>query len=276
LIELVILLECYLLECKEVAVLGSSAYLLVSHGSRDPRPQIAMEHLAQLIADRQTRAGGWHGSIKSPLVGTAVLELAPFPLHQQIQQFADRAIEQGYEILEIVPIFLLPGVHVMEDIPAEVQQAQQSLQTKITLVIRPHLGADPNLGKNLGKLLLNPVTPEVTAITTGRILLSHGSRRPNSHQAVESIADALGALPAYWSVPPNLETQVIAQVKQGYQHIAILPYFLFEGGITDAIGQEVERLKQQFPYVQFHLARSIGATPALADLLLARLMPIPH
>ncbi|QYO64046.1 hypothetical protein [Leptolyngbya sp. 7M] len=30
----------------------SSAYLLVSHGSRDPRPEIALEHLAELVRQR--------------------------------------------------------------------------------------------------------------------------------------------------------------------------------------------------------------------------------
>lgn len=248
---------------------SSSAYLLVSHGSRDPRPQIAMTHLAELMVNRlQSGTGRWHGS-SSPLIDTAVLELAPLPLHQQIQQFANQAIAQGYETVEILPIFLLPGVHVMEDIPAEVQQAQQDLQSQVTLVLRPYLGSDPDLGQ----LLLNPVETEVMATATGRIVIAHGSRRPQSHQVVEAIATALGAIPAYWSVPPSLETQVIAQVKQGYQQIAILPYFLFEGGITDAISQEVARLHQQFPYVQLHLARPIGATPALADRLLSRLLP---
>ncbi len=246
-----------------------SAYLLVSHGSRDPRPEIAMEHLAQLVADR-LRSGprvSSHDLKNLPLVGTAVLELGPIPLHQQIQQFADRAVQQGYEAIEILPIFLLSGVHVMEDIPAEVDTARQRLQAQIELIVRPYLGCD----SALGNLLLNPVDPEVTVPSTGRIVMSHGSRRANSHQAVEAIATQLNATVAFWSVPPSLETQVTELVKQGYQQIAVLPYFLFEGSITDAIGQEVERLKQQFPYVRLHLGRSIGATPQLADFVLERI-----
>ena len=32
----------------------SSAYLLVSHGSRDPRPEVAMQQLAKLIGQGQS------------------------------------------------------------------------------------------------------------------------------------------------------------------------------------------------------------------------------
>lgn len=256
----------------------SSAYLLVSHGSRDPRPQIAIDHLAKLVAQRLSRVstslavstaaqGTWISSLAqstSPIsVGTAVLELAPLPLHQQIQNFARMIAAQGYTHLEIVPLFLLPGVHVMEDIPQEVNLSQSALPTDMTLEIRPYLGSHPHLKH----LLVNPLYPITASPTAGKILLAHGSRRPNGNQPVETIATQLNAIPAYWSVSPSLETQLSRLIKQGYQQIAILPYFLFEGGITDAIIQEVHRFSQQYPYVQLQLGKPIGATPALADLL---------
>lgn len=274
----------------------SSAYLLVSHGSRDPRPQIALEHLAQSVANRLLKQQGrqasnarewatrkmyaaveappaieagtteqYGGSSRwMPLVGTAVLELAPLPLHEQIRQFAEQAIVAGYETVKIVPLFLLAGVHVMEDIPAEIAIARQALNHAIKFDLRPHLGSHPNLWK----LLINPVDAFAAAPQTGKILIAHGSRRPDSHQLVEAIAARLGAVPAYWSVAPSLEDQVTVLVKHGHQQIAILPYFLFEGGITDAIRQTVEQLNQRFPYARLHLSQPLGATPELADCVL--------
>ncbi|GAB4379143.1 MAG: hypothetical protein Kow00121_32660 [Elainellaceae cyanobacterium] len=275
----------------------SSAYLLISHGSRDPRPQIAIEHLAKLVAQRlqpvqlaveaercipasMANLGlgniGDAGSGSSseyrqplsapafPLMGTAVLELGPTALHQQIQQFAELAGSQGYDCIQLVPLFLLPGVHVMEDIPTEVEAAQQQLGAAIVLNICPYLGSHPHLPE----LLINPIDPIANSSTTGKILISHGSRRPHGNQPVELVAARLNALPAYWSVPPDLETQITALVKQGCQQIAIVPYFLFEGGITDAIAQEVDRLASHFPYVHLHLTRPIGATPQLADCII--------
>lgn len=242
---------------------------------------MAINHLAVLVAQRlQSARSTALATVNSPtattrltnasappLVGTAVLELAPSPLHQQIQQFAERALAQGYTQLQVVPLFLLPGVHVMEDIPTEVEQAQQALGSSIALEIRPHLGSHPPL-PNLLERLDNSIA---TIPSPGKILLAHGSRRPGGNQPVEQIAARLNALPAYWSVPPDLETQLTALVKQGCQQIAILSYFLFAGGITDAIAQEVDRLAFQFSQVQIHLSPPIGATPALAEQILALL-----
>lgn len=258
----------------EVFLRFSSAYLLVSHGSRDLRPQVALEHLSSLVAQRlhrqrqaqgdsrlAERAGTDADLSQLPLVGTAVLELAPLPLHEQMRQFAERALAMGYEVVEILPLFLLPGVHVMEDIPAELALAQQKMQHSVQFSLRPYLGSHADLGQ----LLLNPVEPLLTAPQVGKVLAAHGSRRPGSSQPIERVAAQLGALPAYWSVPPSIEAQVTHLVKQGYQQIAVLPYFLFEGGITDAIGQAVEHLRQQFPYAQLYLGRPLGATSELAN-----------
>jgi sirohydrochlorin cobaltochelatase len=264
--------------------LKTSAYLLVAHGSRDPRPQIAIEHLAKSVAQRlqvqelrsETVAQvgvssrdphfmqpplGQFAALTGPPVGTAALELAPAPLHQQIQQFADKIFAQGYQHLQILPLFLLPGVHVMEDIPAEVAIARQALSSDLSLEIRPYLGSHPQLAQ----LLINPVEPIETSATAGKILLAHGSRRLHGNRPVEEIAAQLGAVPAYWSVAPSLDTQVNELIQKGFQQIAILPYFLFEGSITDAIEQTVQHLAQQFPYAQLHLGRAIGPTPQLAE-----------
>lgn len=199
-----------------------------------------------------------------PPVGVAELELAPLPLHQQICQFAELALSQGYNQVQILPVFLLPGVHVMEDIPAEVALARQVLGSRLSLEIRPYLGSHPNLKH----LLINPVDPIATSAVASKILLAHGSRRAEGNQPVEQTAAHLGALPAYWSVAPSLEDRVTEFVKQGSQQIAILPYFLFEGGITDAIADVVTHLVQQFPYVQIHSGRVIGPSPQLADLVI--------
>jgi sirohydrochlorin cobaltochelatase len=258
------------LKVLEVALHFSSAYLLVSHGSRDPRPQIALKHLAKLVAQRLQRTPiplgqspgqfGHHKLEQMPFIGTAVLELGTLPLHQQICQFAQQAIERGYEAVQIVPLFLLAGVHVMEDIPAEVELARQQLQN-----VEIHVGAHLGSQERLWQLLQNPVEPLTTYPEVGKVVIAHGTRRAESNLAIEQIAAQLGALPAYWSVTPNLETQITELIKRGHQTIAVLPYFLFEGGITDAIRQTVEQVNFQFPYARIHFVQPIGATPALAD-----------
>ena len=240
-----------------------SAYLLVIHGSRDPRPQQSLEQLAALVTQELA-------SSHSPaLIGTAVLELASLALHEQIEQFAEKAIATGYEKITLLPLFLLPGVHVMEDIPAEVAIAQTKLPS-IALEVAPYLGSYPELATTLSQSASQSMSQSALS---ARILMAHGSRRSGGNQTIEAIATALKALPAYWSVAPGLEEQVNQLVQQGYSQIAIQPYFLFAGGITDAIAQQVDQLAQQFPETQLVLGDPIGTTPALAKLIADRLDP---
>ena len=117
------------------------AYLLVIHGSRDPRPLKSATVLAQQLQDEFGQ---------SCLVGLASLECAASPLHQQITAFGVHALSKGCQFLKIVPLFLLPGVHVGEDIPAEVALAQETLAWKafgnrLSVDILPYLGSYPGM-----------------------------------------------------------------------------------------------------------------------------------
>ncbi|MEH2247691.1 sirohydrochlorin chelatase [Nostoc sp.] len=271
-----------------------SAYLLVSHGSRDPRPEIAMQQLARLVRNKLDNSSNQTSAINGvvsqskyeKLVGIAYLEMSPQPLSEQIQQFAKsafcdaclekfrsaeaaaptfrcgelRQLSQNENHLKIVPLFLLPGVHVMTDIPAEVALAQSALSQDIMIDLQPYLGSHPDLEKLLAKQI-------ATIKAEAWILLTHGSRRPDSEKPVQAIARSLGAVVAYWSVPASLESRVKELVAAGYREIAILPYFLFAGGITDAIAASIEELKLQFSAVNFQLAEPLGASAELAELI---------
>ncbi|MBP0000381.1 MAG: sirohydrochlorin chelatase [Cyanobacteria bacterium SID2] len=234
----------------------SRAYLLVSHGSRDPRPLVEMKRLAQWVAER----------IPEAAVGTAVLECHPQPLHRQLLSFVDRLPDfQG--VLSIVPLFLLPGVHVKEDIPEELALARSQLPEAVSATVLPYLGSSPQIVNFLAGRAAD--FPSVRAW----VMVSHGSRRPGGNAPVESLAERLQqhldrpVRAAYWAVEPNLEHQIVQLIESGVQSIAILPYFLCCGGLTDAIGERVKHLADRFPTVQFALADPIGASPELADLV---------
>lgn len=231
-----------------------SAFLLVAHGSSDPRPQQALEQLAHRI-QQQLQASG-----ESVYVGTATLECAPTPLHEQIQQFGQQVRAVGGTRLQILPLFLLPGVHAIEDIPAEVELARPHLEPGLRLELLPYLGSHPQLGR----LLASEAPPSTTQCC---LLLSHGSRRPGSNQPIVALADQLGAVPAYWSIDPSLSDMIQTYIRQGYQQIQILPYFLFSGSITDVIETTIEQFSHQYPQVRFHLAPPLADHPQLADLI---------
>lgn len=290
-------------------VVASTAYLLISHGSRDPRPQEAMNRFADLmrkhlemtkertqeiadetvsqassaILDREPREPLDHGLlVQEPLgkttlltrprrevtpaaschviVGTACLELAPLSLSEQIYKFALRLRAIGVRELKLLPMFLMPGVHVVEDIPSEVEAARERLQDdSLKLTLCPHLGSHSKITHVLANRLAS-VPAEAT------LLVAHGSRKPKGNRAIRQLAERLGTRVAYWSTPPDIETQVIELMQQGCQKLTILPYFLFAGGITDAIVHRTEELAERFPKVNFRLLPTLGATDEIAGL----------
>ena len=279
---------------------ASTAYLLISHGSRDPRPQEAMNRLANLVRKQleathlspvkedlsnephevdgralleghagqtagQTSVLTRPGLTTSPparskvIVGTACLELSPLPLSEQIHEFGLRLKAAGINKLKLLPMFLMAGVHVMEDIPEEVEEARQLLGDSLELTLCPHLGSHPKISVVLADRL-SSVPAE------GSLLVAHGSRRPKGNRAIAGLARRLETAVAYWATPPDIETQVIELMQRGCQRLTILPYFLFAGGITDAITHRTEELAERFPKICFRLLPTLGATDEIAEL----------
>jgi len=149
----------------------------------------------------------------------------------------------------------------MEDIPAEMAIAREALSKSMAIEIRPYLGSHGGLEQ----LLANQ---QHSLPADGWILLSHGSRRVGGNQPVLEMASKLSAMPAYWSVTPTLESRVAELAAAGSAKIGILPYFLFAGGITEAIARQVRELQIKFPRVQLLLGKPIEASVELADLIL--------
>ena len=243
------------------------------HGSRDPRPAIALTELAQLFSARirhaqlslktltefQLEAEPRSAVLTSPdpIAGTASLECHPLPLHEQIIKFCR---DTGTRSLVILPLFVLPGVHVMEDIPQEIGLAKQAI-VDVEIQVRPYLGSLPKLRRLLNERLANQPME-------AWVLMAHGSRRAGANQPIDDLAAHLGAVPAYWSVPPSLESRLQELNEQGLRKIGILPYFLFAGGITDAIAEAVSAFATQYPSLDLHLTPPLQASSELADLLI--------
>jgi sirohydrochlorin cobaltochelatase len=268
-------------------------YLLVFHGSSDPRSQAAAEALTEEFSQKLSYhsqvpqalgvAFDWLGldsastapvstSVKplpgeaKPLSRAVYLECHPLPLHEQIKTCLEScwAIAPDLQVpigCTLLPVFLLQGVHVMEDIPTEMALAQQALGPQVDLTLTPHLGSHPGLRRI--------ITEQMATIPAQTwVLVAHGSRRPGANESLTALATALGATVAYWSMPPDLESCLKELMHQGFTHIGIAPFFLFPGGITDAIASTIHQLSQQVPTVRFTLIDPLGSYPGLADLLL--------
>lgn len=204
------------------------------------------------------------GQPLSVLVQDAYLECFPLALHQQIIQFAQEAKtylgNQPLEKMVIIPVFLLAGTHVMEDIPAEVALAQTLMGETTNLITTSHFGSHVGLQRIITEAM-------ATYPFEAWVLLAHGSRYRGANQTIENIANSLGAIAAYWSVEPKLATRTQELADAGVRRVGIFPYFLFSGAITEAISQAVSQLSQQWPQVSLTLMKPLEASQELANLL---------
>lgn len=232
-----------------------SAYLLVAHGSRDPRSQTSLHQLGHLVAQSlQAQLG------HPQWVRTGTLEFGPVPLKQQICDWGQRLQQQHIQRLVILPLFLLPGTHVNIDIPEVVATARHFLHEQIQIEVRSHLGSHPGLLN-----ILRDTMPETQVDRW--ILLAHGSRYPGGNQPVEDLADQLGASCAYWSVQPSLRQTVTAIATQPGIRVRIKPYFLFTGSIIDTISQEVDQLKCDFKHINLTFSSPLEPSPQVVRLI---------
>jgi uroporphyrin-III C-methyltransferase len=238
------------------------AYLLVLHGSHDRRYQEAIAGLDIQLAP--------HFGPHKPYQ-FAYLECHLTPLAQQIADFAQTVAAQGFGQIQMVPLFLLPGVHVMQDLPAAVAAAQQQLTTvgnPIALVVQDYLG-HPDTDRAQWISDLAAIFP-VSERTEARLVVAHGTKRSGGNQPIEDLAVVLSARVAYWFVEPSL-AEAIAQLNAlGVQHVAIVPYVLVEGALTAGIDQQIAELAQQYPNVRCDRLPSLDQSGVLLAEILAR------
>jgi sirohydrochlorin ferrochelatase len=279
-------------------LISISPLILVFHGSRSPQSQLAASKLAQLVTEeltsdsmvtqenyleqqlsfllssptlpRESKDGflpfpspknmATIDRIPMPIVTTAALELAIVPLYQKLIDMARFWCDRGCSKIRILPLFLTPGVHVIEDIPELIALAQQTIGKSIELELLPYLGSYRSLITLLAQQLAGFADGEI-------ILMAHGSRYRQANSNCEQLAASLKATLAYWLIEPSLSQQVRALVDAGKTKMIILPYFLFPGRIFQTIAAQVRELQANFPQVELILTPPLGATPELARLI---------
>lgn len=221
--------------------MNAAALFFVTHGSSDRRSWLALQNLVTVARSRCDRylSGG-------------CLEGQELSLAQQLELFATEVIQDGGSEIVILPLFLLEGVHVSEDIPAEIAIAQSKFQDKLTFRTTHHLGTASQIPSLLlqhfekynQESLLSSTEAGGELVKQGRILMAHGSRRDGANQVVEQLAKQSQAIAAYWGVEPKVETQIENLRSQGISNINVLPYFLTEGGITEAIANKLKPYRE--------------------------------
>ncbi len=110
--------------------MGTTALLLIAHGSRRPEANADLEFVASALRERG----------RYPIVGVSYLELA----EPNIETGGVQCVAAGVTEVILVPYFLSPGVHVVEDLTAA-RAALAARFPHVRFVLAEPLGRHPLL-----------------------------------------------------------------------------------------------------------------------------------
>ncbi len=228
---------------------------LCGHGSSDRRSCLAFGDLVE----RFRRYSNFR-------IVSGTLEFSERLLDEQIAL----QVAPGHRFV-LLPLFLAPGMHVEEDLAEALRRARRA-HPQVNFLRTPSLGEHESMEAILSERVrrLAGRTDEHTAV----VILAHGSRREEANRLVQDIADGVwenlgGPLvtAAFWKVQPDLRHTLRELVHPSIRRALILPYFLFEGGMTDRITWEVERLANDFPKFDLQLDTVLGPDNHLLPLM---------
>jgi sirohydrochlorin ferrochelatase len=81
------------------------------------------------------------------LLGGGRVEAAFLQMAQpDLREAVDRCVKAGSARIAVLPFFLFPGAHVLEDIPKAVDALRRAYPA-VEIVLAPHLGAHPKLAE---------------------------------------------------------------------------------------------------------------------------------
>lgn len=108
--------------------------LILAHGSRQKETENTLLKIIQLVK----------AELKSELVQHAFLQFSENNLEKGLKTL----IDQGATEIQVIPYFLFDGVHILEDIPAEVENFLKA-HPDVKISLGRTLGADQRLAQML-------------------------------------------------------------------------------------------------------------------------------
>ncbi|ANV83015.1 cobalamin biosynthesis protein CbiX [Picosynechococcus sp. PCC 7003] len=188
----------------------------------------------------------------------AYLECSEVTLTTAIAQFLQDHAPEPAEV-QILPLFLLPGVHVREDLPEAIAQLQTQFP-QVCFKLLDYLGKDARLAPFLERQFAqNPAAQ--------RLLIAHGSRRTGANPEIEKLAQTLNASTAYWATEPSLDQRLTQLQEATAKTIHLVPYFLFSGKIPGAIAEQISTFSQTHPDITVYLGQPFGSDPQCATAI---------
>jgi len=227
-----------------MSILRHPAMVLTAHGSADPRSSATTHAVAEQIR----RLRPWLD------VRVAFCERSE-PNLREVLATLDRP---GL----ITPLLLASAYHARVDIPAMADAAKVPVRQADTL------GEDPRLVEVL-RQRLTEIDPDGSR-DTGVLIVAVGSSHASANARTATLASALSARGgwgrvrvAYATTEPSVADGIAALRRDGADRIAVAPWFIAPGRITDRVAAVAADLGVA-------MSEPLGAHPLLAETVLDR------
>lgn len=230
----------------------SSAVLLLSHGSRDPRAQYVVGKLVSAVAAAGVTVRAAHLSFATPSPAVALRTLAA----------------EGFTSVRVVPLLFTPGYHLTHDVPSTI--VASGVIESVSVSVAPPLLLGGRRQRDLLLIALSEclvqagVDEEVDAL----VLASAGSSSSTARQHIMSLAHDLErargipVMPAFASAAAPSPTQALeALCDKGALRPAVASLFVAPGKLTDSVAAACGGLQVTDP---------LGVSPAFVELLVGQ------
>ena len=235
--------------------------LLVGHGTVDAAGVAEFSAFTRRLGRRLSGAG--------VDVDGGFIELSSPTVHEAWAALAAR----GHRTMAAVPLVLVAAGHAKGDIPAALEREVRRDPATEYLFGRP-LGPHPVLQEILAARI-DAVAPDGD---TAVLLVGRGSTDPDANAEVCKVARLLQEGRPYAFVETAFVSLALPDVAGGLarcralgaRRVVVAPYFLFDGVLPRRVGEQARAFGATHPDVDVPVARHLGDSDALADLVVER------
>jgi sirohydrochlorin cobaltochelatase len=238
------------------------AFLVVGHGSRDPRGAREFHELVGLVRERNPGLA----------VEGGFIELSRPPIGECVNRLA----EEGARDVAAVPLMLLAAGHAKDDIPATlvregIEHPEMEFRYGRALGVRPEL-------LELMEERISAVVPDREKPETAVLVVGRGSSDPDANSDIAKITRLFYEGRPYPMVesafismtPPGVWEGLDRLRRLGAKRVVVFSYFLFTGVLEERIRDEAERFAAENSEVEVRYAGYFGPDGRVADLLVER------
>ena len=238
------------------------AFLVVGHGSRDPRGAREFHELVGLVRERNPGLA----------VEGGFIELSRPPIGECVNRLA----AEGARDVAAVPLMLLAAGHAKDDIPATlvregIEHPEMEFRYGRALGVRPELLE--LMGERISAVVPDEEKPDTAVLVVGR-----GSSDPDANSDIAKIVRLFYEGRPYPMVegafismtPPGVGEGLDRLRRLGARRIVVFSYFLFTGVLEERIRDEAEGFAAEHPDLEVRYAGYFGPDERVADLLLER------